>query len=74
MHNQEPPEQTFKHFIQEHKLNIYETIIATYPNLPDGECLPGGSITIRDDSDGQGQYLAKWDYSEPIPEGLKFGK
>jgi hypothetical protein len=33
-----------------------------------------GSILLRDDSDGQGAYIAKWDYSKPIPEGLSLGK
>ena len=32
-----------------------------------------GSIKLCDDGDGI-QYIAKWEYSKPIPEGLKLGK
>jgi hypothetical protein len=32
-----------------------------------------GSILLKDDGDGI-QYIAKWDYSKPLPAGLKLGK
>jgi hypothetical protein len=28
---------------------------------------------LKDDGDGI-QYIAKWEYSKPIPDGLKLGK
>jgi len=31
-------------------------------------------IVLRDDSDGEGIYIEKWEYSKPIPDGLKLGK
>lgn len=31
-------------------------------------------IYLVDDSDGLGSYIAKWEYSQPIPAGLKLGK
>jgi hypothetical protein len=29
---------------------------------------------LKNDSDDQGDYIAKWEYSKPIPAGLKLGK
>jgi hypothetical protein len=50
-------------------------IKAIYPELTDDDFLPiTGSIYLKDDSDGQGAYIARWEYSKPIPEGLKLGK
>ena len=31
-------------------------------------------IYLCDDADGKGAYITKWNYSKPIPEGLKLGK
>jgi hypothetical protein len=31
-------------------------------------------IVLYDDADGQGAYIAEWNYSQPIPEGFKLGK
>jgi hypothetical protein len=53
---------------------MYETIMNAYPELTDMDLLPNqGSILLKDDGDGI-VYIAKWDYSEAIPEGLKLGK
>ena len=52
---------------------MYEIIIETYPELTDIDFLIGGCITLRDDGDGV-VYLAAWDFSKPIPKGLKLGK
>jgi hypothetical protein len=55
-------------------MSIYETIIATYTELTAEDFLPhSGSILLADDGDGI-VYLAKWEYSQPLPEGLKVGK
>ena len=54
---------------------MWEKIIAAYPELTDADFTPViGCINLRDDSDGFGAYIAKWDYSQPIPKGLKLGK
>lgn len=55
---------------------LYEDLIAALPELANKpeEFLIDGSIRLRDDSDGLGAYIAKWDYSKPIPDGLKLGK
>ena len=31
-------------------------------------------IVLQDDSDGLGAFIAKWEFSEPLPEGFKVGK
>lgn len=55
-------------------MSIYEKVIAIYPELQQGLEFRLGKIIIQDDLDGKGDYIAKWDYSKPIPEGLKLGK
>jgi hypothetical protein len=55
-------------------MGLWEQIIAVYPELTEADFLQHGSIRLQDDSDGQGAYIAKWEYSKPIPEGLKLGK
>lgn len=55
-------------------MTIYETIVAAYPELQGSDDFVNGVITIQDDSDGLGAYIAKWEYSKPIPDGLKIGK
>lgn len=54
---------------------LWQKITETYPELTDDDFNPiTGSIVLRNDSDGAGDYIEKWEYSEPIPEGLKLGK
>ena len=53
---------------------LYEQIIEIYPELENSDELAKGSIRLQDDADGQGAYIAKWEYPKPIPEGLKLGK
>ena len=55
-------------------MDLWEKIIAAYPELTDADFMPGGTIALQNDSDGIGDYIAKWDYSKPIPTGLKLGK
>ena len=55
---------------------LYDEIIAVYPELtitPEKDEFAFGSIELRDDGDGI-PYIAKWEYTKPIPEGLKLGK
>jgi hypothetical protein len=57
-------------------MTLYDDLIAALPELgnkPD-EFLIDGSIRLRDDSDGLGAYIEKWEYSKPLPAGLKLGK
>lgn len=55
-------------------MDLWEKILEVYPELTKDDFGPLGSILLRDDSDGSGAYIAKWEYSKPIPEGLKLGK
>ena len=57
-------------------MSLYDEIIAVYPELtitPEKDEFAFGSIQLCDDGDGI-QYIAKWNYSKPIPNGLKLGK
>ena len=54
---------------------LYDDLIKAIPELIDADFAPiTGTIMLQDDSDGQGAYIAKWEYSKPIPKGLKLGK
>ena len=54
--------------------DLWTKLITEYPELTDEDFHPRfGSIQLRDDGDGI-QYIAKWEYSKPIPQGLKLGK
>ena len=55
-------------------MNLYEKIIDAYPELTDNDFGRNGTISLQDDSDGVGAYIAKWEYSKPIPDGLTLGK
>ena len=54
-------------------MSLYEQIIAVYPELKDSEIFVK-DIILQDDSDGLGAFILKWEYSKPIPSGLKLGK
>jgi hypothetical protein len=54
--------------------NLWEKIVEVYPELKDEDFTLQGAINLRDDSDGIGAYIEKWEYSKPIPEGLSLGK
>ena len=55
-------------------MTLYDKIIAVYPDLTDADFNDTGIIELRNDADGAGDYIAKWDYDQPIPAGLKLGK
>jgi hypothetical protein len=55
-------------------MSLYDEIIEAYPELTDVDFSRQGTIGLRNDSDGVGDYIEKWDYSKPIPEGLSLGK
>lgn len=41
-------------------MTLYEKIIALYPDLTDKDFLT--VITLQNDSDGRGDYIAKWEH------------
>lgn len=55
-------------------MELWEQIISAYPEIQPTDNFVDLGIVLRDDSDGLGAYIAKWDYDKPIPEGLKLGK
>ena len=55
-------------------MTLYDKIIAAYPDLTDADFSDTGIIELRNDADGAGDYIAKWEYPKPIPDGLKLGK
>ena len=51
--------------------DLFTIITEAYPELTDVDFAPlTGKISLRDDGDGI-SYIAKWEYSEPIPASLK---
>ena len=58
-------------------MDLFHKIIEFYPELETQFYIfaPNtGQINLQNDSDGYGDYIAKWDYSKPIPDGLTLGK
>lgn len=56
-------------------MSLFDEIVEIYPELADGiECGNSGSIILKDDSDGKGAYIDKWEYEKPLPKGFKLGK
>jgi hypothetical protein len=55
-------------------MDLLTQITEIYPELTVLDFRPReGSIELCDDGDGV-QYISKWEYSKPIPEGLSLGK
>jgi hypothetical protein len=51
---------------------LYEKIISIYPELADFN-FASGIITLQNDSDGRGDYIAKWEHptlAKPTDEQL----
>jgi len=55
-------------------MTLYEQIIDAYPELVELNKSPNELFLVQDDSDGQGAFIAKWEYSKPLPDGMKVGK
>ena len=53
---------------------LYEKIKQIYPELTDADFLPPtGTIGLQNDSDGKGDYIAKWEHptlAKPTDEEL----
>jgi len=52
-------------------MSLYDEVIAALPELEGSQELRFGAIVLQNDSDGKGDYIAKWQYEKPIPESLK---
>jgi hypothetical protein len=52
--------------------NLYELIIEAFPALADNfDVFVNGTITLQNDADEKGDYIAAWNYSEPLPKNLE---
>ena len=52
---------------------MYEKIISIYPKLKPEDFGPRGTILLQNDSDGKGDYIAKWEHptlTRPTDEEL----
>jgi hypothetical protein len=55
-------------------MELFEQIMAAYPEIKDTDCFPKLGIYLQDDSDGLGAFIAKWEYSKPLTNGFTVGK
>lgn len=55
-------------------MSLYELIISKYPELENTASFYDGTIILQNDADEAGDYIKEWNYSKPIPAGLKLGK
>lgn len=52
---------------------MYEKILEIYPELTTEDFSPRGTITLQNDSDGKGDYIAAWNHptlAQPTPKQL----
>jgi len=55
-------------------LSMYDKLIKEFPELKDSIAFSDGTIILQNDADAAGDYIVKWDYSKPLPDGFKVGK
>ena len=56
-------------------MELWEKIAEAYPEIADNDYAAFcREIILQDDSDGKGAYILEWNYSKPLPAGLKLGK
>lgn len=56
-------------------MELWKKIVSVYPETAENDfAVFIDIIVLKDDGDGNGAYIAKWEYSQPIPEGLTLGK
>jgi hypothetical protein len=51
---------------------LYDKIISIYPELADFN-FASGIITLQNNSDGKGDYIAKWEHTLPKPTDEQLG-
>jgi hypothetical protein len=55
-------------------MTLYDKIITIYPELTEIDfSLFGGTIQLQNDSDGKGDYIAKWEHTLPKPTDEQLG-
>jgi hypothetical protein len=55
-------------------MELWQKIIEAYPEISATDNFQDLGIVLRNDADGQGAYIAQWDYIKAIPSGLVLGK
>ena len=50
---------------------LYDKIIIIYPQLTDVDFIT--TIRLQNDSDGKGDYIAKWEHTLPRPTNEQLG-
>lgn len=55
-------------------MSLYDELVKALPELENSKAFSNGTIVLQNDSDGEGDYIAEWNYSEPLPEGFSVGK
>jgi hypothetical protein len=53
-------------------MTLYDKIVALYPELSKFD-FASGIITLQNDSDGKGDYIAKWEHTLPRPTDEQLG-
>ena len=55
-------------------MTLPEKIKQIYPTLTDNDFVPlTGTIYLKNDSDGKGDYIAKWEHTLPRPTDEQLG-
>ena len=55
-------------------MSLYEKIKKIYPSIKDSDFGLNGSISLRCDSDGRGEYIERWEhetFKKPTDEQLQ---
>jgi hypothetical protein len=52
-------------------MSLYDEIVKAFPELNSENFAPWGEINLRNDSDGTGDYIVKWEYNQELPKNLK---
>ena len=43
-------------------MSLFKKIIAIYPEISIADFGPRGTIVLQNDSDGKGEYIARWEH------------
>jgi hypothetical protein len=55
-------------------MTLYDKIIALHPELTNDDFnIMTGTIQLQNDSDGKGDYIAKWEHTLPRPTDEQLG-
>jgi hypothetical protein len=52
-------------------MELWEQIVATYPEISPTDNFESLGIFLRDDGDEFGAYISKWEYNKPLTKELQ---